>query len=529
MTRALQPTIDSVVASVRLAGIDAQLRNHDTPANSAVDSPRSDGSLPFGFNSDPSVHHSVAPGSSVVTGATHDSRRVNEGTVFCCVPGEHVDGHTFAQAAVDAGARLLVVQRAVTTQPAVAQLQVNDVRAALGTVAAAAYGHPADRLVMVGITGTNGKTSTAHLLAAVLDAAGHPTEVIGTLTQTRTTPEATDLHERLASFVNRGITHVVMEVTSHSLVLGRVNGMHFRVAVFTNLSQDHLDFHGTMEEYFRAKSRLFEPSRADHAVVNEDDPHGRLLRDAAQIPTTTFGFQQTTDLHVGATSAFTLRGVKVDLSIGGRFSVSNALAAAEAARVLGIDDHTIAAGFAGVTVPGRFETISFGQPMAIVVDYAHTPDGLQRVLESARTMTPPGSRVICVFGCGGDRDRTKRPIMGSLAAMLSDLAIATSDNPRTEQPQAILDEIIAGVPSESLDHVHVEVDRRRAIRSSLQQAVAGDTVVIAGKGHEQGQDIGGVISPFDDRTVAIDELVDLGMITIEAGRLGIAQARKQGY
>jgi UDP-N-acetylmuramoyl-L-alanyl-D-glutamate--2,6-diaminopimelate ligase len=447
-----------------------------------------------------------------VAGVTHDSRRVAPGWIFCCVPGERADGHDFAQTAVDAGAIAIVVQRPITTVPPVPQLLVADVRASLGAIASAAYGHPARQLVMVGVTGTNGKTSTAHMLAEILTAAGHRTEVIGTLTQTRTTPEATDLHEHLAKALADGATHVVMEVTSHALVLGRVAGIRYDLAGFTNLSQDHLDFHGSMEEYFRAKALLFTPEYTAAAVVNGDDPYGRLLSQAAVVPTTTFGFADAQDLEVGAVSRFSLRGVPVTLPIGGRFSVANALCASALAHHLGIADAVIAAGLANVHVPGRFETINAGQPMAVVVDYAHTPDGLQRVLESARAMTTAPSRVITVFGCGGDRDRTKRPLMGQIAAELSDLAIVTSDNPRSEQPNAIIDDILAGIRTELRGHVAVDGDRRSAIRFAITSALAGDTVVIAGKGHEQGQDIGGVVSPFDDRVVTTELLHELNLI-----------------
>jgi UDP-N-acetylmuramoyl-L-alanyl-D-glutamate--2,6-diaminopimelate ligase len=424
----------------------------------------------------------------MVLGATHDSRRVAPGWIFCCVPGERADGHDFAQQAVNAGAVALVVQRWVTTVPAVPQVVVADVRAAMGAVAGAAYGHPARQLVMIGVTGTNGKTSTAHMVAEILTAAGHRTQVIGTLTQTRTTPEATDLHELLAMAIAEGVTHMVMEVSSHALVLGRVNGVRYDMVAFTNLSQDHLDFHASMEEYFRAKALLFTPPFATAAVVNGDDPYGRLLADAAHVPTTMFGFTDAKDLEVGAISTF---------------------CAAAIAHQLGIADTVIAAGLANVHVPGRFETITVGQPMAVVVDYAHTPDGLQRVLESARAMTAAPGRVISVFGCGGDRDRTKRPLMGRIAAGLSDTAIVTSDNPRSERPETILADIVDGIDPEDLARVVIESDRRVAIRLALAAAQLGDTVVIAGKGHEQGQDIGGIVSPFDDRTVAIELLHEL--------------------
>jgi UDP-N-acetylmuramoyl-L-alanyl-D-glutamate--2,6-diaminopimelate ligase len=441
-----------------------------------------------------------------IVSATHDSRRVVAGSVFCCVPGDRNDGHDFAQAAVTAGAVALVVQRLIHTNPEVPQVLLPEVRAALGHVASAAYGHPSRSLVLVGITGTNGKTSTAHMLADILLAAGHRTEVIGTLTQTRTTPEATDLHERLATFVEQGITHVVMEVTSHALVLHRVVGIHFALAVFTNLSQDHLDFHETMEAYFRAKAMLFTAEYASEAVVNADDPRGHLLFDAASIPTTMYSFEQAELLSAGVVSTFSLRGVPITLHVGGRFSVANALAAAQAAHTLGIDDQSIAAGLAQTYVPGRFETVQAGQQFGVIVDYAHTPDGLERVLEAARAITADGARLITVFGCGGDRDKTKRPLMGEVAARLSDLSIVTSDNPRSEDSQTIIDEIVAGMTATNPAAVRVEGDRRVAIADAVAEARDGDVVVIAGKGHEQGQDINGVVLPFDDRIIASEAI-----------------------
>jgi UDP-N-acetylmuramoyl-L-alanyl-D-glutamate--2,6-diaminopimelate ligase len=452
----------------------------------------------------------IEKGSSTpLRGATHDSRQVRAGSLFCCVPGDKMDGHSFAQDAVDAGAAALVVQHPVATDPSVPQIQVADVRAVMGVAAAAAFDNPAEKLVMVGVTGTNGKTSTAHMLTEILRAAGLRAEVIGTLTQTRTTPEATDLHEQLAAYVSQGVTHVVMEVTSHALVLHRVAGVRFRIAVFTNLSQDHLDFHQTMEAYFRAKATLFTPIFTDQAIVNGDDPYGHLLAEAATVPTSEFSFAQITDLDVGVTSSFSLNGHHVELAVGGRFSVSNALAAAATASALGISDDAIVQGLGAVHVPGRFESVDAGQPFTVVVDYAHTPDGLQRVLESARGIVGPDGRLVTVFGCGGDRDRTKRPLMGHIAASLSDIAILTSDNPRSEDPAAIANDVVEGIAESDLLHLTVELDRAAAIAGALTGRHRDDVVLIAGKGHEQGQDINGVVRPFDDRDVAAQVLLSL--------------------
>jgi UDP-N-acetylmuramoyl-L-alanyl-D-glutamate--2,6-diaminopimelate ligase len=462
------------------------------------------------------VHGLEFSGARIST-LTHDSRQVEPGSLFCCVPGTKTDGHRFAQKAVDDGAVALLVNRVVTTSPEVPQFIVDDVRALLGPVAAEVFGNPASDLVMVGVTGTNGKTSTAHLLADMLIAGGHNTAVIGTLTQTRTTPEATDVQERLAELLAEGVTHVVMEVSSHALVLSRVDGIKFQIAIFTNLTQDHLDFHGTMEAYFRAKAELFTPRFAEQAVVNFDDPYGRLLRDASQIPTDTYRLADVSDLEIGVPNRFIWHGLPVVLPLGGLFSVFNALAAATAALQLGVTPEAIVKGLAVAHVPGRFETVDAGQEATVIVDYAHTPDGLQRVLESARVMVSarratsfPASRLLVLFGCGGDRDREKRPLMGDIAVRLSDLAVLTSDNPRTEDPDRILTDILAGIKDR--EHLVVEPDRRSAIRTVLLASAPGDVVILAGKGHEQGQDIGGLITPFDDRTVTIEEMTDLKMI-----------------
>ena len=435
-----------------------------------------------------------------LTGATHDSRMVVPGMLFCCIVGTRRDGHHFAQQAVDNGATALLVEHEVTTRPAVPQIIVVNSREAMGPAASIIYGRPSGQLIMIGITGTNGKTSTAHLLGAVLEEAGLRVEVLGTLTQSRTTPEATDLQAQLAGFVAAGVTHVVMEVTSHALVLNRVDGIHFRVVVFTNLSQDHLDFHETMESYFRAKALLFTTKRADEAVVNADDPHGRLLLNAAQIPTTSFQLSLAADVHVAVRSSFRWHDVNVVLRLGGAFSVSNALAAATVADRLGIAAEVVAPGLGRAEVPGRFEPVDAGQSFTVLVDYAHTPDALQRVLEAARAITPQGRRLTVVFGCGGDRDMGKRPKMGAIATDLADLAIITSDNPRTESPMAIIDQVVSGVTR--TDVLVVEPDRRIAIERALRQAHGGDVVVLAGKGHESGQEIKGQVLPFDDRLVA---------------------------
>ncbi len=434
-----------------------------------------------------------------VTGIAYDSRSVRQGDLFCCVRGENADGHDHAPAAVDRGAVALLCERALPLP--VAQLRVADARVAMAVVAAAFHGHPSEQLVVTGVTGTNGKTTTVHLLQSVLEHAGRRTAQIGTLTGARTTPEAPDLQALLAGFVVEGFDAVAMEVSSHALALHRVDGTRFRVAVFTNLSAEHLDFHRSMEDYFQAKARLFTPELTDVAVVNLDDPRGRLLRDAAVVTTIGFSVQDLDDLEVGRTSSrFRWRGERVEVPLGGRFNVSNALAAAEAAITLGIEPAAVAEGLAAAgPVPGRFEPVEAGQDFGVVVDYAHTPDGLERLLETGRELVGAG-RLIVVFGCGGDRDRAKRPLMGGVASRLADRVVLTSDNPRSEDPAVIIEQVRSGI--DDVSNLVVEPDRRQAIGRALDEARAGDLVVIAGKGHEPVQIIGDRTLVFDDRAVA---------------------------
>ena len=443
----------------------------------------------------------VGDPDAAVSTMTHDSRRVAPGTLYACVRGERHDGHEFAPAAVAAGATALLVERHIELD--VPQLVVEDVRATMGPVAAAVYGHPSSALTIVGITGTNGKTTTAHLLASILRESGRATGVIGTLSGPHTTPEAPELQAKLAGFRDDGYEAVVMEASSHALALQRVDGTRFAVAVFTNLGRDHLDLHGSAQAYFRAKARLFTPELSAVGVTNVDDAHGRLLRDAATIPMVPFSASDATDVQVTASShAFTWRGERLEVGLGGTFNVMNSLAAATTASVLGVGCEEIAAGLrAAEPVPGRFERVSSGDGgVAVVVDYAHTPDGLGEVLTAARDVT--GGRVIVVFGCGGDRDRAKRPQMGGVAARLADLVVVTSDNPRSESPAAIIDAVLAGIAPADRDHVTVEPDRAAAIAAALDAANDGDVVVVAGKGHETTQTTGDRVVEFDDREVA---------------------------
>ena len=441
----------------------------------------------------------VGDGAIMLDGMTHDSGRVARGMLYACVRGSHHDGHEFARGAVAAGASALLVDHHV--EIAVPQLVVDDTRLALGPVAAATYGHPSASMRVVGVTGTNGKTTTTHLLASILRTSGTATGTIGTLSGVHTTPEAPELQARLAEFRDSGHGGVVMEVSSHALALHRADGTRFAAAVFTNLGDDHLDLHRTAEDYFRAKASLFRPDLAAVGVTNLDDAHGRLLFDAAPIEMVGFSAADATDVEVGVDGVqFTWRDERVMVGLGGSFNVMNALAAATAADVLGLDVATIAAGLAAVEpVPGRFERIS-GDGFDVVVDYAHTPDALEQVIAAARQVAGDG-RVLVVFGCGGDRDHAKRPRMGDVAARLADFVVVTSDNPRSEPPLGIIADVINGIRNGNREHVTVEPDRAAAIELAIGAARDGDVVVIAGKGHETTQVVGTNVLDFDDRRV----------------------------
>ena len=441
------------------------------------------------------------PDRVAVDDVTIDSREVGPGALFCCVPGSRVDGHEFAAAAVAAGAAAILSEHELPV--AVPQVVTDDSRRLTGWVAAACHGHPCDDLLMVGVTGTNGKTTTTHLIGSVLRHAGRSTEVLGTLSGRHTTPEAPELQRRLAAWRDSGVDSVVMEVSSHALALSRVAGARFDVAVFTNLGRDHLDLHGTTEQYFAAKAQLFTPELADVGVVNVDDVHGRLLLDTSPIPMHPYSLADVANLVVTPTQhRFRWRGVDVVVGMGGDYNASNSLAAAETCVLLGLDPADIADGLAAAPpVPGRFEPVDRGQGFAVVVDYAHTPDGLRVALAAARRTLSTG-RLIVVFGCGGDRDREKRPAMGEVAATLADSVVITSDNPRSEEPSAIINAILDGVPADYRDRVQTEADRARAIALAIGGARPGDLVLIAGKGHETTQVIGDQVIAFDDREVA---------------------------
>ncbi|MDH4111274.1 MAG: UDP-N-acetylmuramoyl-L-alanyl-D-glutamate--2,6-diaminopimelate ligase [Actinomycetota bacterium] len=451
----------------------------------------------------------------------YDSRAVATGALFCCVPGEVTDGHRFARAALDTGAAALVVERWLDL-PAT-QVLVGSVRSAMGPMAARAFREPAEAMTMLGVTGTNGKTTTTYLVEAIARRGGVRAGMIGTtgaridgepLPIERTTPEAPDLHRLLARMRDGGVGLVAMEVSSHALTQHRVGGVVFDAAAFTNLSQDHLDFHGSMQDYFEAKASLFAPEVSRRGIVNVDDPWGRRLLDPPQIPMSTFAVEADADLcarDVVVSSAglsFRADGLLVGSSLRGAFNVSNCLAAIALARAAGCSDDAIVSGIADVReVPGRVEPIEEGQDFLVVVDYAHTPDSILGVLQAMRPLAT--GRLIVVFGCGGDRDRAKRPLMGSAATSVADLTIVTSDNPRSEDPVAIIADIEPGAVQGGGAYI-VEPDRRTAIALALADARPGDAVVVAGKGHEHYQEFDGRTVEFDDRVVLRDELRALG-------------------
>jgi UDP-N-acetylmuramoyl-L-alanyl-D-glutamate--2,6-diaminopimelate ligase len=438
---------------------------------------------------------------TTITGITQDSRSVSIGDVFCCVRGESFDGHRFALDAVSQGACALLVDSPIAGVPeSVAVITVPNVREVLGVCAAAAFAFPARSLTMVGITGTNGKTSTASIISSILRADGKSVEVMGTLTNVRTTPEAIDLQAFLHDCVARGVTHVVMEVSSHALDQHRVAGVMFNVAVFTNLSRDHLDYHKTFELYFAAKAKLFTPQQALLGVMNSDDPHGQLLLDVGSIPMVAFSQSDVSDVTIRVDSvSFRWKNNVMALPMGGGFTLMNALAAVTACDQLGVSVEAMIDGCADLgQIPGRFQSVPNDLGLSVVVDYAHTPDGLQQVITSARAVCT--GRLIVVFGCGGDRDAGKRPLMGA-AAQEADIVFVTSDNPRSEDPELIVKQVADGISRESCE-VHMEIDRAKAIASAISMAGRGDIVVIAGKGHEATQEVAGVHYPFNDVDVA---------------------------
>ncbi|MFE3097758.1 UDP-N-acetylmuramoyl-L-alanyl-D-glutamate--2,6-diaminopimelate ligase [Streptomyces sp. NPDC059248] len=468
-----------------------------------------------------------------VTGITHDSRAVRPGDLYAALPGARVHGADFADQAARLGAVAVLTDPAGAERAAAAGLPalvVDGPRARMGALAAEIYGHPGEGLLQIGVTGTSGKTTSVYLVEGGLRAAGRPAGLIGTVEtriggesvkSERTTPEATDLQALFAVMRERGVEAVAMEVSSHALVLGRVDGCVFDVAVFNNLSPEHMEFHTDMEDYYRAKAALFTPARSRLGVVNLDDEWGRRLAAEAAVPVTTFSAEgdpdadwRAEDVELGSVgSSFTIvapDGLRIAAAspLPGAFNVANSLAAVVALATAGIDPRIAADGVAAVPgVPGRLERVDAGQPYLAVVDYAHKTDAVESVLRSLRKVTE--GRLHIVLGCGGDRDTTKREPMGAAAARLADTAVLTSDNPRSEDPLAILATMLTGaasVPAHERGHVLVEEDRAAAIAAAVARAEPGDTVLVAGKGHEQGQDIAGVVRPFDDRSVLADAI-----------------------
>jgi UDP-N-acetylmuramoyl-L-alanyl-D-glutamate--2,6-diaminopimelate ligase len=463
----------------------------------------------------------AAPGVEI-SSLAYDSRAVRPGALFFCVPGFTRDGHDLAPEALENGAVALAVERPLGL--GAPEVVVASVRAAMGPAAARFHGDPSAQLTVVGVTGTNGKTTTAFLVRSLLEASGRRCGLLGTVKSVvggvehevvRTTPEAIDLQGQLRAMVDAGDAACVMEISSHALELGRARAIRFDAAIFTNLTQDHLDFHSTMEDYFAAKRRLFcdDDGAPATAIVNLDDHYGRRLRDdrpdavgfAIEHPEAAYRARDVEISFAGARFAAETPDGPLALRspLPGRFNVLNVLGAVAAARAVGVEPATIerAVPEAG-RVPGRFEPVEEGQGFAVIVDYAHTPDSLENVLNAARELAGRG-RVLCVFGCGGDRDRDKRPKMGAIAARLADAVVVTSDNPRSEDPEAIIREVLEGAGADA----EAIVDRREAIRHAIGLARAGDVLVIAGKGHEQGQELaGGRKVPFDDVAVAREAL-----------------------
>ena len=480
----------------------------------------------------------VGDPDQAVTGVSLSSARIASGDLYAALPGSRVHGIEYAAQAVDAGAVAILTDQAGVDRvnPASAVLAgvpvlvADEPRGLLGRLAARVYGEPSTRMRMIGVTGTQGKTTTSRLLVGGLEQAGRPSAVVGTvgtrvkgrdLKTALTTPEAPDLQGLFALMVEEGVETCAMEVSSHALVMGRVDGFVFDVAVFLNLGRDHLDFHADVEDYFRAKASLFTARHARLGIVCIDDEHGRrLLSEAAEIPLRTFSWKgaqadwRALDLRLGPDgSDFVLHGPGVTTSVHvplpGDFNVANALAALAAAGESGLDVEQVAAGIsAGGGVPGRLERIDVGQAYTLVVDYAHKPDAVEAAIRTLRPLTE--GRVIVVLGAGGDRDRGKRPIMGEIAARLADVLVVTDDNPRSEEPAAIRAEVLAGAREGRAELLEIG-DRRAAIAAAAEMAAPGDIVLVAGKGHESGQQIGDTVLPFDDRVVAREVL--LGFVT----------------
>jgi len=475
----------------------------------------------------------VGPLDTQISSVEYDSRIVGPGSLFCCLRGIEADGHEYARDAVSAGATAILVDHKLELD-GVAQVICENTRWAMGKIAASFYDHPCESLKVIAVTGTNGKTSTTYCIEGIFKETSQLTGVIGTIeirigqqviSAVRTTPESPDLQRILAQMVSEGVEMAAMEVSSHAIELDRHRGCRFDAAIFTNLSQDHLDFHGSMEDYFASKRKLFTDSDIQKesfiSAIGTSDKWSDRLADVSNGNILRFGTRPGADvLATGLTArpgsgSFCLEynGEKVgsaegrwEVPLGGTIGTINALGAVAVSHELGIAFDDIKAGLAGISgVPGRMQPVDVGQPFTVIIDYAHTPEALEAVLSDSHNLTE--GRVICVFGCGGDRDRDKRPKMGSAVDSHSDLSIVTSDNPRGEDPLLIINDIMVGMGRED---VRIEPDRRKAINLALTEAASGDLVLIAGKGHESGQTVAGITTPFDDTIVAIEELGGLG-------------------
>ncbi len=451
----------------------------------------------------------------------YDSRQVTPGSLFFCIEGFRADGHNFAAEAAEKGAAAVLLRKDVSLPRGITKVFVEAPRKAMGCVSAAFYGNPTENMILFGVTGTNGKTTTTYMIKSILEQAGKKTGLIGTITNMigsrlipteRTTPESVDLQRLFWEMLQEGTDAAVMEVSSHSLELERVTGCNYEVGIFTNLTQDHLDFHGTLEKYRAAKAKLFEHSRL--AVINVDDESGRIILDGLECCAFTYGIYRPADIFArdieiaaeGVTFNLHILGAKIAIKLGipGIFSVYNALAAAASCYAAGISLKDIQAGLESIQgVPGRFELLNTGTKYSVILDYAHTPDGLENILKTARDLT--NGRLVTLFGCGGDRDAAKRPLMGEVAGRYSDFCIVTSDNPRNEEPMEIIKAILPGLKKTRCPYQVIE-DRRQAIEFALKNARDNDVIILAGKGHETYQLIKGQAYHFDEKEIVADIL-----------------------
>lgn len=461
---------------------------------------------------------------SKVQNIRYDNRKIEQGDAFVCVKGFKVDGHSFIGDAIKKGAKTLIVQEDVSVQEDITIIKVRDTRKALAIMSSNYFGNPKDKLKIIGITGTNGKTTSAFIIKSILEKAGFMTGLIGTIANyignkkvdaVRTTPESYELHELFKNMVDAGVEYCVMEVSSHSLELDRVYGIQFEEGIFTNLTRDHLDFHKTFENYYNAKFKLFE--RSNHSIINLDDPYGaNIVKDieerGVKTKVSTFSIEKESDFKAfeikshsnGSEFKVNLESIEdFSINIPGEYNIYNSLGCIICAYNLNIPMNKIKEGLSDVVIPGRCELVAKEKnlPYSIIIDYAHTPDGLENILSTVKAFTR--NRMISVFGCGGDRDKVKRPQMGKIGCELSDIAIITSDNPRSEEPMDIINDIVKPL---NYDNFVIEVNRKEAIRKAMNMALEGDVIVIAGKGHETYQILKDETIHFDEREVVYDIL-----------------------